>query len=81
MTELFADVNEIRICYEIHGQGVPVILLHGLAMYKEIWLPQIKELSNYFKLIALDIRSCGKSTHPTESYNMMEVVEDRGIFP
>ena len=76
MTELFADVNGINICYEIHGHGAPLILLHGFAMYKEFWFPQIGELSKYFKLIAVDNRSCGKSTHPIELYNIMDVVED-----
>ena len=76
MTELFADVNGINICYEIHGQGAPLILLHGFAMYKEFWFPQIGELSKEFKLIAVDNRSCGKSTHPIKPYNIMDVVED-----
>lgn len=25
----FADVNGIKICYEIHGEGYLVILIHG----------------------------------------------------
>ena len=49
MTELFADIDDVKICYEIHGEGIPVLLLHGYAMYKEFWLPQIGELSKYFK--------------------------------
>ena len=50
MTELFADVNGIKICYEIHGEGAPMLLLHGYAMYKEFWFLQISELSKNFKL-------------------------------
>ena len=76
MTELFAEVNDIKICYEINGEGAPVILLHGFAMYKEFWLPQIGELSKYFKLITIDFRGCGKSTHPIEPYKIIDVLED-----
>jgi len=76
LTELFADVNGIKICYEIYGEGAPVILLHGFAMYKEFWFAQIGELSKYFKLLAIDIRSCGKSTHPVKPYTISDVPED-----
>jgi len=76
LTDLFVDVNGIKICYEIHGGGAPMILLHGFAMYKEFWFPQIGELSKYFKLLSIDIRSCGKSTHPSEHYSILDIVED-----
>lgn len=76
MTESFVDVNGMTLCYEIHGEGDPMILLHGFAMYKEFWFAQIGELSKYFKSIAIDIRSCGKSTHPIERYSIIDVVED-----
>ena len=54
MSELFADINGIKICYEICGEGAPALLLHGFAMYKEFWFTQIGELSKSFKLIAID---------------------------
>ncbi|MFW9897987.1 MAG: alpha/beta fold hydrolase [Candidatus Thorarchaeota archaeon] len=76
MKELFADVNGIKICYEIQGDGEPVILIHGFAMYKEFWFAQIPELSKQFKLITIDNRSAGKSDHPIESYEMDAFVED-----
>jgi hypothetical protein len=28
MVEKFADVNGIKICYEIHRKGYPVVLIH-----------------------------------------------------
>ncbi|MBA7620533.1 hypothetical protein ES703_27884 [subsurface metagenome] len=35
MTELFADVNRIKICYEVQGEGDPVVLIHGFGVKKE----------------------------------------------
>lgn len=31
----FTDINGINICYEIHGDGYPVILIHGFSGKKE----------------------------------------------
>jgi aminoacrylate hydrolase len=76
MSELFADINNMKICYEIHGEGAPVLLLHGYAMYKEFWFTQIFDLAKFFKLLAIDFRSCGKSTHPIEPYKLDDVLED-----
>ena len=28
-TRAFADINGLRLYYEIHGRGRPVVLLHG----------------------------------------------------
>jgi proline-specific peptidase len=81
MIEYFANINNLKIFYEIYGKGPPIILLHGFAMYKEFWIGQIHELSKHFKLITMDNRSCGKSNHPIESYEMDDLVEDvRGIM-
>ena len=70
MGELFASINGFKICYEIHGKGYPVVLLHGFSMYKEFWIAQIRPLSEKFKVITLDNRGCGNSDHPAENFNM-----------
>ena len=76
MAEKFVDINGVRICYQIHGEGYPLILLHGFAMYKEFWKWQVKELSKNLKIITLDIRGCGKTDHPVEPYFMEELADD-----
>jgi len=32
----FAEVNNIKICYEIYGEGYPLILVHGYDVKKEV---------------------------------------------
>ena len=75
MSDLFTEVNNIKICYEVNGQGYPIILVHGFAMYKEFWIAQ-KPLSEQFKVINLDNRGCGKSDHPTETFDMETLAKD-----
>jgi len=81
MNESYVELNNIKISYEIHGEGYPLILLHGFSMYKEFWKWNIKELSKEFKIITLDIRGCGKTDHPVEPYSMEELADDiRGLL-
>jgi pimeloyl-ACP methyl ester carboxylesterase len=76
MTDLFAEVNGIKICYEIHGDGYPVLLIHGYGSIKENWMSQIPALSEKFKVINMDNRAAGKSEGPDYPYTMDMFVED-----
>jgi pimeloyl-ACP methyl ester carboxylesterase len=58
----YADVNGIKIYYEIYGAGEPLLLLHGQGGSIQTFLLQIPELSKHFKVIAVDSRAQGRST-------------------
>lgn len=47
----FADINGIKICYEIYGSdnNIPLILIHGFGAKKEIWNSQVGSLSKKLK--------------------------------
>lgn len=72
----FADVNEIKICYEIYGEGYPLILVHGFGAKKESWIAQIGALSKHFKVITFDNRGAGKSDRPDEPFTMEVFADD-----
>ncbi len=76
MTELFANVNGIKICYEISGEGAPLLLVHGFGAKKESWIGQFKPLSQYFKVIRFDNRGAGKSDRPNQPYTMEIFADD-----
>jgi proline-specific peptidase len=76
MTDEFAEVNGIKLCYDIHGNGDPVILLHGFSDKKEHWRAQVGELSEHFKVIRLDNRGAGKSDRPDGEYSMEVYASD-----
>jgi proline-specific peptidase len=76
MEESYVELNNINLAYEIHGEGYPLILLHGFAMYKEFWKWQVRELSKEFKIVTLDIRGCGKTDHPVEPFSMGDLADD-----
>jgi len=76
MTEQYAEVNGIKICYEIAGEGDPVILIHGFGASKEVWIAQFGPLSEHFKVIRFDNRGAGKSDRPNEPYTMKMYADD-----
>jgi pimeloyl-ACP methyl ester carboxylesterase len=58
----YADVNGIKLYYEIYGQGEPLMLLHGNGSSISAFASNIPELSKHFKVIAVDSRAQGRST-------------------
>ncbi len=76
MTDLFAEINGIRFCYEINGEGDTVLLIHGLGSKKESWIGQFEPLSEHFKVIRFDNRGAGKSDRPKGEYSMELFADD-----
>lgn len=76
MADNFVELNGAKICYEVHGEGYPLVLIHGFAMYKEFWKWHIKDFSKEFRVITFDLRGCGHSEHPFEPYSMNVLADD-----
>lgn len=64
----YASINGIKIYYEIYGEGLPLLLLHGNSESISSFDLQIPELSKHFKVIAVDTRGQGKSTEDGKTY-------------
>lgn len=47
------------------GKGRPIIFLHGIASFKEIWAPIIEDLSNDYQCFSIDLLGHGQSPKPT----------------
>jgi len=76
MTEQFADVNGIKISYEMAGEGEPLILVHGFGAKKESWIATFPVLSKHFKVIRFDNRGAGNSDRPKGNYTMEVFADD-----
>lgn len=56
----YAPVNGLKIYYEVHGSGEPLVLLHGAFMTIDLnWAAFIPELAKNRKVIALEIQGHG----------------------
>lgn len=47
-----------------YGVGMPVVLIHGVGMAKDVWTPQINDLSADFDVLVYDMWGHGQSTMP-----------------
>ncbi len=72
----FANINGVKLSYRIYGKGFPVIFIHGYGAKKEIWKPQVLEISRRFKAITFDLRGTGESDRPNIPYTMKMMAED-----
>jgi pimeloyl-ACP methyl ester carboxylesterase len=60
------DRDGVKIHYEVHGSGPPLILTHGYSSTSEMWRGQIEALSKNHKLVLWDMRGHGQSDYPDD---------------
>src|SRR6266568_910980 len=60
------DSNGVPIRYVMSGTGEPIVLIHGWSASAEMWDPIRAELSNRYRVIAMDCRGHGRSGKPHE---------------
>ena len=72
----FRRTNGIKIYYEEHGKGEPVLLIQGLGYPSGMWFLQIPRLSRYFRTITFDNRGVGRSDKPDEEYSIGLMASD-----
>jgi pimeloyl-ACP methyl ester carboxylesterase len=60
------DRDRVKIHYEVHGDGPPLILTHGYSSTSAMWREQIDPLSKHHKLILWDMRGHGRSDYPED---------------
>src|SRR6476661_3442215 len=58
----YAPVNGLKMYYEVHGTGEPVVLLHGAFMaISGEWVDWINDLAKTRKVIAVDMQGHGRT--------------------
>jgi pimeloyl-ACP methyl ester carboxylesterase len=72
-----ADVNGIRLHYEVHGEGRPLLLILGLSSdISELGKPLIDLLGARSQVIAFDNRGAGRSDKPDAPYSIELMASD-----
>jgi len=72
------DRDGVKIYYEVHGNGPPLILTHGYSSTSQMWRGQVAALSRHHRLILWDMRGHGQSDYPDdpEAYSEAQTVGD-----
>jgi pimeloyl-ACP methyl ester carboxylesterase len=57
----YAEVNGINLYFETHGEGRPLILLHGGLMSGEMFGPTLPLLAERHQVVAVDLQGHGRT--------------------
>jgi pimeloyl-ACP methyl ester carboxylesterase len=66
----------VRIAWERHGAGPPLILIQGIGLARWGFGPSVDLLADRFEVIVYDNRGIGESDAPPGSYSIPMLAED-----
>ncbi|MCX8095055.1 MAG: alpha/beta hydrolase [Caldisericia bacterium] len=66
---MFALIDNLKIYYEIYGDGKPILFFHGWGGNTNSLYPISNILKNEYKVILIDFPGFGKSDIPYRSFN------------
>ena len=73
----YANVNGMKMYYEVHGSGDPVVLLHGAFMTIPLnWTGWIGELSKSRKVIAVEMQGHGRTADIERDLSSENLADD-----
>lgn len=70
------EYTTVELHFEEHGQGVPVILIHGYPLDHTIWKPVVNQLKPFARLIVPDLRGYGASPDSDGEWSIREMADD-----
>ena len=72
-----ARVRGIELAYEVSGEGLPVVLLHGFPFNRTLWREQVEALRERYRVVTVDLRGHGETTATGDApATMEEMAED-----
>jgi pimeloyl-ACP methyl ester carboxylesterase len=73
-------VNGFEMAYTDVGRGIPLLLVHGYPLNRQMWQPQIDGLKQYVRILAPDLRGHGDSQAVPGPYSMDLFADDLAAF-
>ena len=73
-------MTDIQLHYIEHGQGQPLILLHGNGESSDYFEHQIPFFASVFRVIAIDTRGHGQSPRGNKPFTIKQFAEDLHDF-
>ena len=70
----------VRLHYQDHGHGRPIVFVHGLGGASDAWDYQVLDLADHFRCITLDLRGHGESDKPWGQYTYQRYCADLLAF-
>lgn len=74
------ETNDIQTYYEVHGEGIALVLIHGIGACYKMWQPQMEELSKHFNVVVYDVRGHGESSGSDGKYSLKLFASDLKVL-
>lgn len=75
-TGQYAAVNGLEMYYEIHGQGTPLVLLHGGLGSGRMFGPVLTELAQHHRVILPDLQGHGRTADIDRPLDLASMGDD-----
>src|SRR3954466_13654240 len=72
----YVQANGLEIYYEEHGQGQPLILIHGGAVTGASWRPYLAGLAERYRVITPDTRGHGRTKNTAGNLSFGLLADD-----
>jgi pimeloyl-ACP methyl ester carboxylesterase len=73
----FADINGLRLYYEVHGRGRPVVLLHGGVLTIDFMFgAMLPTLAAAHKVIAVELQGHGRTADTDRAMSFDQLSDD-----
>ena len=72
----YAEVNGVKLYYEVHGHGEPLVLLHGGVVGIPMLASILPELARDRQVIAVELRGHGRSAEIEAEFSFEAMADD-----
>lgn len=62
--------------YEVHGEGEPLLMLHGFTISGQTWKNYISDYKPHFQLVIPDLRGHGRTNNPSKLFTRRQAADD-----
>jgi len=70
------DGGELHVVEKGPADGPPLLLLHGITLQARVWGYQLRDLSDHWRVLAVDLRGHGESRAGTDGFGLDRLARD-----
>jgi pimeloyl-ACP methyl ester carboxylesterase len=72
----YIEANGLRMYHEVHGEGGPLLLIHGGTATSQSWASHLPAFAEHFRVFAPDSRGHGRTDNPAGELGYRLMAED-----
>ncbi len=76
----FAEIGSSKFCYEMAGEGRPLVLVHAGITDRRMWDDQFQAFAQHYRVVRYDRRGFGDTTTDSDPYSHHQDLSDLLTF-